>query len=172
MRYPLHKLKNVNSSSSYTSSNQSLLSSLVSGAIFRSNSNSISMCSESPNYTNSTNTNFSRMKVVMPERRIVHHSESSFFPLFTPNQPSSRDYNNLVRYSINNNSVHLFSVSRQSLSGQIWSGEIFSNQQPTYKIQYEIQSLQKMPVGQVYKVVDPSGRLVASKSSLKEIAIC
>ena len=47
----------------------------------------------------------------------------------------------------------MFSVSRQSLSGQIWSGEIFSNQQPTYKIQYEIQSLQKMPVGQVYKVV-------------------
>ena len=152
---------------------QSLLGAVFSGRVLVGNAHfSSSQDHYHPKLPMNT---FSRRDPMMFEPQIVNQNkqvhESSFFPLFTPNKPS-RDYNNLVRYSINNNSVHLFSVSRQSLSGQIWSGEIFSNQQPTYKIQYEIQSLQKMPVGQVYKVVHPSGRLVASKSGLIEIAIC
>jgi len=65
---------------------QSLFDQMLSGAIFRSNSNSKSMFSGSPNYTNSPNNNFSSRER-MHEPQIVNQykqvPESSFFPLFT-----------------------------------------------------------------------------------------
>lgn len=59
----------------------SILDGVSSGAIFGGNSNSKSMFSGSPNYTNSSR------EMVMPERRIVNQykeaPENGFFPLFT-----------------------------------------------------------------------------------------